>query len=314
VTRLATALVVVLALAGRSPAADPPKTGEYTAELNGLKLWYKVSGKGPVCLVPSPAWGVSSDLYFRTLKPLERFFTVVYLDSRGTGRSAKAKTSKDYTWELLVSDLEALRAHLGQDRVWLMGHSEGGIVSAHYACEHPDRVAGLVLLAASAAMGPKDDADATARVMKRKDEPWFAAAMLSQLAGPPKTDEEMAAGMEKLLPAYWADPSRIAKYKDDFAASTMSVAARAGSEDSKRRHFDLTGRLKKVTAPALVVVGDRDFVCPPHMSRTLHLGLANSKLLVIEDCGHFPWMEQAKEFEVQVPLFLKALGLSEQAD
>ena len=47
--------------------------GEFTQELNGLKLWYRVSGSGPVCLMPpTPAWGPSSDLYFRTLQSLER--------------------------------------------------------------------------------------------------------------------------------------------------------------------------------------------------------------------------------------------------
>jgi pimeloyl-ACP methyl ester carboxylesterase len=38
------------------------------------------------------------------------------------------------------------------------------------------------------------------------------------------------------------------------------------------------------------------------------LCLANSKLLLIEDCGHFPWIEQAEELNALVPKFLQALG------
>jgi hypothetical protein len=101
--------------------------GDFTAELNGLKLWYKISGNGPVCLMPTPAWGPSSDLWFRTLKPLEKFFTMVYLDSRGTSRSQHAKSTRNYTWDELVADLDALKTHLHQKRVLLMGHSEGGV-------------------------------------------------------------------------------------------------------------------------------------------------------------------------------------------
>ena len=131
-------------LAGATPAAAPGpaetlKTGEFTVELNGIKLWYKVSGTGPVCLMPTPAWGPSSDLYFRTLKSMENLFTVVHIDSRGTGRSGRAKTAKQYTWDDLVADLDALRAHLKQETVWLMGHSEGGEQVLHYACKHPKR-------------------------------------------------------------------------------------------------------------------------------------------------------------------------------
>ena len=74
------------------------QNGEFTAKLNGLKLWYKVSGQGPVCLMPAPGWGPSSDLYFRTLKSLEKTFTIVYLDTRGTGRSERAKSATEYTW------------------------------------------------------------------------------------------------------------------------------------------------------------------------------------------------------------------------
>jgi proline iminopeptidase len=298
--------------------AEPPRkpaleAGEFTAELNGLKLWYKVSGQGPVCLMPTPGWGPSSDLYFRTLTPLEKNFTVVYLDSRGTGRSGRARTPAEYTWDHLVADLDALRAHLKQDRVWLMGHSEGGMQIMHYACKHPDRVSGLVLLATMAAVRPADELGLMARLARRKEEPWFAEAQKVVAAGLPKTDEEMAAGMAKVLPAYWADWRRIEKHQEHFAATSMSVDARRGQEASKRMPFDLTEPLKNVTAPALIVAGDKDAFCPPAAARELHLCLPNSKLLLIEDCGHFMWLEQAEQFNAQVPKFLEALGLQPQS-
>lgn len=293
----------------RAGEPDGLKAGEYKAELNGLKLWYKVSGQGPVCLMPTPGWGPSSDLYFRTLKTLENSFTVVYLDSRGTGRSGKAKAATEYTWDHFVSDLDALRVHLKQDKVWLMGHSEGGMQILHYACKYPERVGGMVVLASAATVSPADDFAIFGRIMKRKNEPWFAEAMKAQQAGPPKTDAEMATGMSKFLPAYWADPARIEKYQEHFAATTMSIEAVRGQQESKRMKFDLTGELKKVTAPCLIVAGDKDAFCTAAAARQLHLCLPNSKLLIIEDCGHFMWMEQAEVFNTQVPQFLKALGV-----
>jgi len=39
------------------------------------------------------------------------------------------------------------------------------------------------------------------------------------------------------------------------------------------------------------------------------LSLPNSKLLLMEDCGHFVWLEQAEEFNAQAPKFLETLGL-----
>jgi proline iminopeptidase len=295
---------------GTGSAQKPAiESGEFTETLNGIKLWFKVSGRGPVCIMPTPGWGPSSDLYFRTLKPLEKTFTIVYLDTRGTGRSGRAKAATEYTWGHQVADLEALRAHLKQDKVWLMGHSEGGMQIMHYACKHPDRVAGMVVLASAASVSPFDGMAIFGRLSGRKGESWFAEALKTHQAGPPNTDADMAAGMAKMLPAYWADPAHIEKYKDHFAATTMSVAARKGQEESKRMPFDLKGELKKVTAPVLIVAGDKDAFCPPSAAREMHLRFSNSKLLIIDNCGHFMWMEQADVFNAQVPQFLAALGL-----
>ena len=180
-----------------------------------------------------------------------------------------------------------------------------------YACKHPARVNGMVLLGTMASVSPAERLLFMARAIRRKDEPWFADAVKVLQAGPPKNDEEMAAGMQKLMPAYWADPARIEKHQDHFAATSMSAHAMQGAQESRSASFDLTAQLKTVTAPALIVAGDKDIFCPPAASRAIHLNLANSKLLVIEDCGHFMWLEQADEFNTQVPLFLQALGVRE---
>jgi proline iminopeptidase len=292
-----------------SPQGSELERGDFIAELNGLELWYRVAGKGPVCIFPSPGWGPSSDLYFRTLSDLEKTFTIVYLDTRGTGRSERAKALTEYTWEQLVADLEALRARLGQEKVWMMGHSEGGMQVLHYACRHSDRVSGLILLSTKASVGPSDRLGFMARVLRRKDESWFPEASKAYQAGPPKTDQEMAAWIQKLMPAYWADPRRMEKHQEHFAATSMSIEAMRGTHASRDSPFDLSADLKKVTAPALIITGDKDIVCPPAGARQLHLSLPNSKFLLLDDCGHFPWLEQADEFKVQVPLFLEALGV-----
>jgi proline iminopeptidase len=282
--------------------------GEFTAELNGLKLWYKVSGTGPVCLMPTAAWGPSCDLYFRTLKPLEKTFTVVYLDCRGIGRSQRAASTKEYTWDHLVADLEALRAHLKQEKVWLMGHSEGGIIALHYACRHPERVRGLVLLDTMAVADEERHKEFTSRLQHRKDEPWFAEAVHALQQKTVDSDGDMKARTKTLMPLYWADPAKIAPFAADFEATSMSAAAKQGQMDSHRFPFDLRDRLKVVTAPALIVVGDEDLFCSPFDAKRLHLCLPSSKLLLIENAGHFPWLEQPEVFFRDVPAFLEALA------
>lgn len=76
--------------------------------------------------------------------------------------------------------------------------------------------------------------------------------------------------------------------------------------DSHRTPFDLSDRLGRVKAPALIAVGSDDCFCSPFQAKRLHLWLPNSKLLLIENAGHFPWMEQPEVFFEDVPAFLKS--------
>lgn len=295
---------------GAAPAVQAIEAGRSTFKSGDLILWYMASGKGPVCLMPSPSWGVSSDMYFRTLKPLESMFTVVYMDARGVGRSAKAKSPAEYTWDHLAGDLEALRVHLKQDKVWLMGHSEGGIEVLQYAVRHPGRVAGMILLNTKAAHDADTQRDVLARAERRRNEPWFPEAMAALQKFPGSGgDQEMAAAAQKFFPLYWADPRRMAPFRADIAASSMSAEAARGAVQSQRGQFDLRSQLGEVAAPALIVTGTDDFICSPEAAKQIHLRLKNSKLLVFEDCGHFPWMEQKDAFFQDVPAFLRALGV-----
>jgi proline iminopeptidase len=240
---------------------------------------------------------------------MEKLFTIVYVDSRGTGRSGRATSAQDYTWDLLVGDLEALRLHLGQEQIWLMGHSEGGAEVLQYAIKHPERVNGLVLLSSLAAEDDAWFAEMKRRQEQRRGEPWYEEAARELEADVPQTDEAFARSLRASLPLYWSNPAKIKPYEDDFAARLPSAHAAAGSNASARYPFDLRAQLKNITAPTLIVVGTDDFICSPESATPMHLALQNSKLLVIEESGHFPWMEQREVFERRVPEFLQELGL-----
>ncbi len=68
---------------------------------------------------------------------------MIYLDQRGSGRSASA-TDKNYSLERVVQDMEELRAHLKIEKWVVMAHSFGGIIATEYARKHPERISGLV--------------------------------------------------------------------------------------------------------------------------------------------------------------------------
>jgi len=231
------AFMCAVAAGGSAFAQDEPlKPGEHTAQINGVKLWYKVSGTGPVCLMPSPPWGLSSDVYIKTLNPMEKIFTMVYLDSRACGRSDPAPSPTQYTWADLDADLDGLRAHLGQEKVWVMGHSEGAMAALHYACKHPTRINGAVLLSVGGISGKDFGRTDDAFLAAREGDPRFAEAVkvTRQRDDLPKNSAALAKFLKAQLPLYWYDPAKIAKYAGVFGGGgkTNSNSSSAGAGKS----------------------------------------------------------------------------------
>lgn len=279
--------------------------GEFTEEINGLTLWYKASGNGPICILPTPGWGPSSELYYLKLKPLESMFTMIYLDTRGSGRSERPDLHA-YSMLDFAADIEGLRKHLGAESVWLMGHSDGGIIALNYASEHGDRVAGMILVDAPSGNTSKSN-DRIRRMELRRNEPWFDSAFAA-FRRVPATQSEFETNMRSILPFFFASIENVEKNRDTFEKTGFSFDAQRGRGQSDHSSVDLTAFLPVMKIPTLLVVGSDDFICPPPAAEFFHREIVNSKLLVIENAGHFPWLEQPEQFFGGIQAFLPKLG------
>src|SRR5918995_3787249 len=116
--------------------------------VDGTRLAHHRAGEGPplVCLPGGP---MQASAYLGDLGGLSAHRSLVLLDLRGTGESAVPADPTSYRCDRLVDDVEALRAHLGRDRVDLLGHSAGGTLAVLYAARYPDRIGRLALVTPS---------------------------------------------------------------------------------------------------------------------------------------------------------------------
>ncbi len=60
------------------------------------------------------------------------------------------------------------------------------------------------------------------------------------------------------------------------------------------QHNNVTPRLGEIQMPTLILVGRDDFICPPSQAQLLHEGIANSELVIFENSGHLPHVEEAE--------------------
>jgi pimeloyl-ACP methyl ester carboxylesterase len=70
------------------------------------------------------------------------------------------------------------------------------------------------------------------------------------------------------------------------------------------RTVDVLDELAQITALTLIVRGDQDFVCPPSAAAQLVQGVAGGQIVIVENCGHVPYVEQPEAFRSAVEGFL----------
>lgn len=144
---------------------------------DGTALAYHVRGEGEP-LVVLPGGPMRASEYLGDLGGLAAHRRLILLDLRGTGGSATPADPATYRCDRQVEDVEALRAHLGLERMDVLAHSAGGSLAMLHAARHPRRVNRLVLVTAIPwALGrPATPQERLAAARLRAAEPWFATA------------------------------------------------------------------------------------------------------------------------------------------
>ncbi|WP_228984861.1 alpha/beta fold hydrolase, partial [Streptomyces sp. DH12] len=146
-------------------------------------LAYRLVGKGEplICLPGGP---MRASAYLGELGGLAARRQLVLLDLRGTGGSGVPEDPSTYRCDRLVDDVEALRAHLGLDRIDVLAHSAGADLALLYAARHPERLRTLTLVTPGVrAVGiVVTDQDLREAAELRRDEPWYPEARAAQEA------------------------------------------------------------------------------------------------------------------------------------
>jgi len=272
---------------------------------DGRTLTYRREGAGPV-LVCHPGGPGMSASYLADLGGLGRAFTLVLLNPRGTDDSSPPEDARAYTTADYVADVEELRAHLGEERLNLLGHSHGGVVALAYAAEHPDRTHRVVALDTLVRLHPEEMEEIMSR---HQDEAWYddaRRALEQEDAGDYSSDAELQEITRRFWPMYFAHfEEREASYVDEHLAPARGNPDPLKVFNEAIEEWDMRPELARITAPTLVLTGDRDFICGPACAADIADGVAGSKKIVIEDCGHFTFVERPEAFREAVESFLE---------
>jgi proline iminopeptidase len=270
---------------------------------DGTEIGYRVLGDGPplVCLPGGP--GRASD-YLGDLGGLAGSRRLVLLDSRGTGLSADPADPATLAADRLVHDVDALRAHLGLDRMDLLAHSAGSVLATLYAAAHPDRLSRLILVTPGlGAVGVEGTEEGLRAVLARRaTELWYPAAVaaLEQIFNGDRSMEAFAAS-RPLFYARWDEAAQ--------AHATLGVTARhqAAREGYFAAAIDVPATraaMKNLAAPVLLYAGDLDPLVTPAMVHEAAALFGEATVAIQPGVGHLPWMDDPAAFAAVVGAFL----------
>lgn len=281
--------------------------GEYDVTLNGVQIHYTVRGSGSDMIAHSGGPGMDARTW-DSIAGIDDFVTLVLVHPRGSGLSGPA-TNDAYSLPDYASDLHALRLHLGVDKPIIMGWSHGGIVAMQYAFTYPDSLSKLILIDTSAYFGEFLN-DIEGAVQEFKMEAWFEksfAALKAEWAGEYQTDEDMSLLWAEEMKFYFKKfDDRSQAYHQRTKDLPIRIAPLKAFNDKEAPAMDLRSHLKKITVPALVIVGRYDFITNVAMAEELVNHLPNARLEIFENSGHYVMVEEPEKFYRVIKKFVES--------
>lgn len=213
---------------------------------------------------------------------------VVAVDSRGHGGSGWRPELSVDGW---VDDLTRLLDHAGVRTATFVGVSMGGVQALGFALRHPDRTTGIVLADTFAELAPD-----------------VAGTKIAAMSG-----SATELGMPAYADMYVADTftSTPLVTEAELVRDAIATMALEPYLASVRTCFGvrLASRLPEVTAPALVLWGDRDAKSPCQLSELLAAGIPGASLRVLPEAGHLSNLENPKAFLDAVDRHLDSLSV-----
>jgi 3-oxoadipate enol-lactonase len=251
----------------------------------GKRLGLRIGGSGtPIVLFHSLLADSSS--FDRIVQPLAATHQVVVLNLPGFAPSESVGNSLDAIADHIAGGIAAL----GLEQPVLLGNGYGGFVALTTAIRHPGLASGLVLADCGACFSEPGRAAFRGMSAAARDKGLGAIADVA---------------MRRLFAPQFqqAHPDLIAERKQRFLA--VDAATFHGACDALAT-LDLRDRLKEVTVPVLVLVGEQDEATPPAMSSELAAGLPHARLQVLPDCAHVPQLQAPELFLDALRPFLAA--------
>ncbi|MBK5101223.1 MAG: alpha/beta hydrolase [Desulfobacteraceae bacterium] len=266
----------------------------HEVQIDDHRWVYLAGGKGET-IVFIHGFGADKDRWGTFLTGFGRSYRLIVPDLPGFGENSKI-ASASYDIPSQVKRLSRFVERIGLDSFHLVGISMGGYISSYYASEYPDKVKSLLLM---------DAAGVRSRLPSYVMQYYEKEGKILLLY---KTREEF----EKFLSVVFYRPpwlpGRLKAYFMKKGALQYEFKKKILKDMTSEGMDLLEDRLPRIKARTLIVWGANDRITDVSSVDKFESGLGDSQTVIIENCGHVPYLEKPAETKRAYREFLADLA------
>ena len=257
-------------------------------DIGGITLNYEERGQGLALLFIPGLVGLLNAWEFQMAEFSKRYRCIVF-DHRGTGDSDKPKDA--YSTEAIARDAIALLDKLGIDKAHVAGTSTGGCVLQNLAIDHPQRLRCCIF----------------SNTWIKADEYLTRVQMTRKRIALSYGSEEYVKVSSLFTSGAMQFRYNLDKVMELEARALKTVApvdVLAGRLDMTLAH-DRVAELHKIKNPSLIVGTRDDATVPFYQSEDLHKAVSGSRLVIVEEGGHYSYRRHWQEWNNIADGFLR---------
>ncbi len=289
------------------------KTEITTVNPGDTDLHVMKMGQGPAIIFIHGGPGLSHHYFRPAMDYLARDYQLIYYDQRLSGLSSAECDSSKVTFNQWVEDLESVRKGLNIDSVILISHSWGARIAIRYANKYPEHVSGMVLMN-PVSLNPEYAQAAFATLQSRitLEDQHKQEALLN-------SDAFKNGEITAIKQAYTYSFAQNVFDKTILDSLQLYIADRTTTrqqmlgllyQDPQATVYNDYNMLGQIATPSLVIHGSYD-ASPVETAELIVEKLPDAHLAVIEESGHFSFIEQKKMVKGELVRFLNNLSQKE---
>lgn len=272
-----------------------------TTERGIFEIFTKGTGS-PLCVTHLYSeFNETGDYFADSFTDIHKVYLV---NLREAGNSEKAHEPYQLSMLEAILDLEAIRQSLGFNRWIFAGHSTGGMLGIMYGVYFSDSLNSLAIVGAAAREYHTFSADC---IYNQEHSKFARMQELIEMLKHPKltTDERKTISVERTKLSLY-HPDRYDELFNKDIHKKMS-ATRMNFFNRELPLFDVTRKLKLITARTLVACGEHDVQCPLEYSLEMNELIPNSNLVIFHESNHYLFLEEKQLFQSEINTFFKEI-------